>query len=158
MNWQEVCEHPSLHDLPFKIELNQRGAIVMSPVKFDHSAYQGEVIRLLNAMMHRGRTVVECAIHTRKGTKVADVAWLSAERFDQNRHRVECEVAPEICVEVVSSGNTNREIREKSKLYFEKGAEEVWVCQENGSIQFYTTTGQHEHSVFVPEFPSQIEI
>ena len=23
MNWQEVCEHPSLKDLPFKIELHE---------------------------------------------------------------------------------------------------------------------------------------
>lgn len=31
MNWQEVCEHPSLQDLPFKIELNQWGQVMMSP-------------------------------------------------------------------------------------------------------------------------------
>lgn len=24
MNWQEVCEHPSLKDLPFKIELEKK--------------------------------------------------------------------------------------------------------------------------------------
>jgi hypothetical protein len=24
MNWQEVCEHPSLKDLPFKIELHKK--------------------------------------------------------------------------------------------------------------------------------------
>ena len=29
MNWQEVCEHPSLQDLPFKIELNEKGEIIM---------------------------------------------------------------------------------------------------------------------------------
>lgn len=40
MNWQEVCEHPSLKNLPFKIELNEYGNIVMSPVKVYHSAFQ----------------------------------------------------------------------------------------------------------------------
>lgn len=158
MNWQEVCEHPSLHDLPFKIELNQQGAIVMSPVKFNHSAYQGEITRLLNILIQQGRTVVECAINTRKGTKVADVAWLSDERFTLNKGRIECDVAPEICVEVISSGNTKREIRGKSKLYFEKGAKEVWTCQEDGSIQFYAPDGTLIHSNLVSEFPTQIEI
>jgi len=38
MNWQEVCEHKSLQDLPFKIELNEYGKIIMSPVKVYHSA------------------------------------------------------------------------------------------------------------------------
>jgi len=38
MQWQEVCEHPSLQNLPFKIELNERGQVLMSPVKVYHSA------------------------------------------------------------------------------------------------------------------------
>ncbi len=31
MTWQEVIQHPSLQDLPFKIELNAQGVIEMSP-------------------------------------------------------------------------------------------------------------------------------
>jgi len=31
MNWQEVCEIPQLKNLPFKIELNEYGRIVMPP-------------------------------------------------------------------------------------------------------------------------------
>ncbi len=33
MNWQEVCEHPSLQNLPFKLELNEVGKVIMSPVR-----------------------------------------------------------------------------------------------------------------------------
>ena len=47
MEWQEVCEHPSLQNLPFKIELNEKGQILMSPVKVYHSAFQGKIARLL---------------------------------------------------------------------------------------------------------------
>ncbi|MDM8549434.1 hypothetical protein QUF72_05115 [Desulfobacterales bacterium HSG2] len=36
MNWQEVCEHSDLQNLPFKIELNERGQIIMSPAKAYH--------------------------------------------------------------------------------------------------------------------------
>jgi hypothetical protein len=28
MNWQEICEHPDLQNLPFKIELNANGQIL----------------------------------------------------------------------------------------------------------------------------------
>lgn len=33
MKWQEVCEDKALQDLPYKIELNRWGQIVMSPAK-----------------------------------------------------------------------------------------------------------------------------
>ena len=38
MNWQEVCADPHLRDLPYKIELNERGQILMTPVRLYHSA------------------------------------------------------------------------------------------------------------------------
>jgi Uma2 family endonuclease len=158
MNWQEVCEHPSLKDLPFKIELNEYGEIVMSPVKVNHSAYQGEIIHLLRLLMKGGKILAECAVKTRKGTKVADAAWASQGRFAQMKGQIESPIAPEICVEVVSSSNTQREIREKRKLYFESGAEEVWICTENGEISFYNAKGQLERSELAPDFLAHIEI
>ena len=96
MNWQEVCEHPSLQDLPFKIETNERGEIVMAPVKVYHSAYQGEIGFLLRSLRNDGKVLAECAISTAKGTKVADVAWASEERFQQIKDETECSIAPEI--------------------------------------------------------------
>jgi Uma2 family endonuclease len=158
MNWAEVCEHPSLKNLPFKIELNEYGNIIMSPVKFDHSAYQGEILRLLTMFVFTGRIVVESAIETRKGIKVADVAWLSQERFDQNRHQTACIIAPEICVEVISPGNNDAEIQEKRSLYFEHGAQEVWICEESGEVNFYDASGQLDCSRLVPDFPRHVEI
>ncbi len=158
MNWAEVCEHPSLKNLPFKIELNEQGNIVMSPVKFDHSAYQGEIIYLLRALSKQGRALAECAVTTSKGTKVADVAWVSPERFEQNKHKSECVIAPEICVEVMSPGNSDAEIQEKQTLYFEQGAEEVWICRESGDLYFYSQTGKVKHSQLVPDFPEHIDM
>ena len=38
MKWQEVLEDKSLQDLPYKIELNAWGQIVMSPAKVRHSS------------------------------------------------------------------------------------------------------------------------
>ena len=106
MNWQEVCEHPSLKDLPFKIELNEYGQVVMSPVKVYHSAFQGEIEHLLRCHLPNGKTLPECAIATEQGTKVADVAWISPERFKEVRDETECSIAPEICIEVISASNS----------------------------------------------------
>lgn len=90
MNWQEVCEHPSLQNLPFKIELNERGEVVMAPVKVVHSAYQGEIGFLLRSQRQGGKVLAGCAIHTVKGTKVADVAWASDARFATIKNETEC--------------------------------------------------------------------
>ena len=66
-------------------------------------------------------------------------------------------IAPEICVEVVSASNTGEEMEEKKSLYFARGAQEVWVC-ENGVMRFYRPDGPLEKSVLVPDFPKRIEI
>ncbi len=158
MNWQEVCEHPELRNLPFKIELNERGQIVMSPAKVYHSLYQAEITYLLRSMLKGGKTLTGCAVKTPKGTKVADAAWASSERLERIRHETECSVAPEICVEVISSDNTADEIKEKTALYFEMGSEEVWICKADGSLEFYCSDGKSECSARVPNFPKKIDI
>lgn len=157
MNWQEVCEHPSLQDLPFKIELNEWGEIVMSPTKVYHGFYQGEIGFLMRSMRRSGKIISECAIKTRKGTKVADVAWASDKRFKKIKHEFDCSIAPEVCVEVVSASNTQAHIREKRALYFDAGAQEVWFCSKTGAMSFYNAEGKLAHSLLFPKFPKKIE-
>jgi len=158
MNWQEVCEHPSLQDLPFKIETNERGEIVMAPVTVSHSAYQGGIGFLLGSLRQNGSVLAECAIYTAKGTKVADVAWASEERFQKIKDETECSIAPEVCVEVLSLSNTSDEMQEKRQLYFDRGAQEVWICQADGDIHFYTAAGRIEQSILFPGFPQHVTI
>ena len=155
MQWQEVCEHPSLQNLPFKIELDEKGQILMSPVKVYHSAFQGKISRLLP---ENGVVLPECAISTSKGTKVADIAWSSEQRFKLIEHETECSIAPEVCIEVLSSSNTNIEMEEKGQLYLAAGAVEFWVCNENGDVMFFNATGQLKKSNLVPSFPNKIKI
>lgn len=78
MTWEEVCAHPSLPDLPFMLELNEYGQIVMSPASDQHSLYQARPTRLLMQYLEGGETLTECAVETSKGTKVADVVWASS--------------------------------------------------------------------------------
>ena len=158
MNWQEVCEHPSLKDLPFKIELDELGKIIMSPVKLYHSALQIRIAVILERLLKNGIALSECAIKTSKGTKVADVAWVSSSIWAKIKAETEASIAPEICVEVISTGNTQKEMAEKRQLYFEAGAIEVWMCNENGVVSFFNAEQQLTRSVLVPEFPEKVAV
>ena len=157
MKWEEVCKNQQLQNLPFKIELNKWGQIVMSPVKIKHSFYQGRIQRLLESLLQTGEVMPECAIDTSDGVKVADVVWCSDERFDQIQDEVSASIAPEICIEVKSIGNTLEEMEFKKKLYFEAQAMEVWICNEQGDIIFYNEQNELTQSLLVPYFPTQIK-
>ncbi len=157
MQWQEVCENKQLQNLPFKIELNKWGQIVMSPAKPKHSAYQGIIITLLSELMETGLAFPECAIQTTDGVKVADVVWCSDRIADLILEETVASIAPEICVEVISASNTLEEMLEKKDLYFAAGAEEVWVCDSQGKMRFYNRQGELTRSLLVPEFPEQIQ-
>ena len=158
MNWQEVCEHPSLKDLPFKIELDEWGRIIMSPVKLYHSMLQSEIEFLLRSLLKGGKPLPECAIKTSKGTKVADVAWVSNSTWTKIKMEADASIAPEICIEVISSSNSKKEMLEKRTLYFEAGAKEVWLCDENGVMQFFNAEKELTRSLLVPDFPEKVDI
>lgn len=84
-----------------------------------------------------------------------DVAWASPER----RQPVIYVLSPEICVEVLSSYNDQEEMDEKSALYFEAGAREVWLCAEDGRMTFYGPDGLlPDGSLFCPAFPARVEV
>ena len=156
MKWQEVCENKYLQNLPFKIELNKWGQIVMSPAKPKHSILQGLISSLLNLMIEQGMAFPECAIETKDNVKVADVVWASDERLDIIEEENVASIAPEICIEVKSASNTIQEMVEKKDLYFAAKAEEVWLCDEQGKIKFYSQAGELKKSLLVPDFPNQI--
>lgn len=157
MTWQEVCAHPALRDLPFRIETNARGQIVMSPTSNWHSRLQARVGRLLDKHVEAGETFPECSIMTADGVKVADVAWVSDDFLKKHGEEFAFSVAPEICVEVRSPSNTDAEMEEKITLYLAKGAKEVWLCDLEGNVQFFSHEGAIERSRLAPEFPSQLD-
>lgn len=157
MQWKDVVTNPSLRNLPFKIETNEWGQIVMTPAKLMHGKYQSLIDGLLQDLMEQpGETVIECAIQTRKGTKVANIAWFSESRWEQVQDEYDSPIAPEICVEVISPSNSSDEIQEKKQLYIERGAVEVWTCNAKGKMQFYNLAGEMLSSALVPQFPKTI--
>lgn len=154
--WQEIASDPSLRTLPYKVETNSRGQIVLSPQTNRHSVQQKAVQDLLDEHAPEGISPPELAIATPEGVKVPDIAWMSDERWGQMQQTGDpSTLAPEICVEVLSSSNTEEEIREKRELYFEAGAEEVWVADEDGEVRFFGEE-EMERSEIAPEFPDQL--
>ena len=153
MNWEQVCASPHLQDLPFKIETNRYGQVVMSPATNWHGRYQSSISILMCELTGvRERIFTECVIDTSEGTKVADVAWGSLEFLAAHKHEASYSKAPEICVEVVFPSNSEVELAEKRRLYFEQGAQEVWICDDAGTMFFFAPAGQLSQSQLIPEF------
>ena len=139
MTWKEVCEDPNLQDLPYKIETNEWGQLILTRRTVLRGAYQARIGNFLSQSMQQqriGEGVLNAAVQTAKGVKVADVAWFSKDRWQLMKHRYAASVAPEICIEVFSPDTALEAILEKKLLYFDAGAQEVWMCNSSGGMSF----------------------
>ncbi len=155
--WEQLCADPRFNDLPYKVETDRYRRLLMSPAKAEHSYWQTEIARLLSLRLPDGKALVECAVATPDGIKVADVGWFTLGRFKTIRKQTACSVSPQIAVEVLSDSNTRREIEAKRALYFAAGAEEFWLCDVEGNLTFYTPAGPVDRSALCPGFPTALE-
>jgi Uma2 family endonuclease len=156
MEWVEVINNPLLQNLPFKIELNKFGKLLMSPASNSHGRYQGRIAGALAQKQPNGEVITECSIQTSDGVKVADVAWASPAFIETFGYATPYPKAPELCVEIVSPSNSKIEITEKVELYLAKGALEVWVVYENNRMEIFTHVGLNEASQFAPDIKANI--
>lgn len=156
--WARAQADPLFRDLPYKLETNRTGQLVLSPHKNTHSILQFKLGRLLDAHRPAGKVGVEFAVQTPEGVKVPDVVWMSEERWQMRGDDDPSPVMPEICVEVLSEGNTVAEMIEKRTLLLSLGAVEVWLCDEEGTLSFYGPDGPLEQSRLIPNVPRQISI
>ena len=139
MEWLDVIEDPLLKDLPFKIELNKFGKLLLSPASNNHGRIQSRIAaRLLNELPN-GEVITECSIQTSDGVKVADVAWLSELFVSEFGFVTPYPKAPEICIE----------IQEKIDLYLAKGAQEVWIAYSLDDVNIHTCVGIIDQSNFL---------
>jgi Uma2 family endonuclease len=154
--WAQLQADPELARLPYRIETDRLGRILMSPPPAPaHGKKQNRIGTLLEQLLPTGHVVTECPVSTADGVKAVDVAWLAPERGQETDAEVCLQRAPEICVEVLSPSNTAFEIREKVALYFEAGASEVWICEQDGTLRFHFSTPPQvrERSELCPNFP-----
>ena len=159
--WAELMANPKFARLEERLETDRFGNLILSPPpSAHHGSYQFRVGALLDRNMAHGRVITECPISTADGVKAADVAWASPARLNELGTQACFTQAPEICVEVLSPGNSAVEIQLKTALYFDAGAREVWHCSDTGEITFLRA-GESQplaKSQLCPSFPARIEL
>ena len=148
LRWAEVIRDPTLQDLPYKIELNARGKIEMSPASNRHALLQAHIAAEFARQLPNGRPLTECSVLTGIGVRVPDVAWASSQFLSANASSTPFPSAPEICVEITSPSNSEDEIQEKIRAYLAAGAVEVWIVGEDGSIEYHDQHAKQGHSSF----------
>ena len=161
--WQEVIADLHYATLDGHFETDRYGHVVhMPPPSFRHARLQRRIASALDDQMTRGETATECPISTADGVKAADVAWLSAAQLANAADAVCLPFAPAICVEVKSPANSWRELEDKRALYFEAGCEEVWFCDDDGTMRFFASQEsvaeavELDRSRLAPRFPGRI--
>jgi Uma2 family endonuclease len=119
-----------------------------------------ELALQLREALPAGRCIFSAPVQTTDGVKVADVGWFTMDRLRPIRRATVYPVAPEICVEVISDSNNREEMTGKMKLYFAAGAAEVWLCGEEGEMEFFTSTIPQAvaASLLCPDFPAKLDL
>ena len=148
MEWSQVLKDSSLQNLPYKIELNQFGKIEMSPASNRHGYLQSRMGIVFEQQLPNGIAITECSILTPMGVRVPDVAWASEAFLKKYGFETPYPAAPEICVEILSDSNSDKEMAEKIKHYCALGAQEVWLVYETGQIRYFGSEGERKNSQF----------
>lgn len=151
--WRELAGNPVVAAIPCKVELNEKGAIVVSPPTVRHALVQGFLVRELARQRPDGTTLPECPVETEIGIRVPDVVWSSREHMARHGGEKEFSVAPDLCVEVLSPTNTRIEIAEKTAAYLAAGAKEVWIVGDDGVAEIHTRAGRVAASTLGFELP-----
>ena len=109
--WSELLAAPELNRLEGRVETDCHGRIIMSLFfVLKHGSLQSEIAFQFRSFILRGWVLTECLVSTADGVKAVDVVWVSFERMQVLGDQTCFIVAPEICIEVLSSGNTDAEI------------------------------------------------
>ena len=146
--WQNLLADPLVVAIPFKVELNEKGAIEVTPANVRHATLQAFVTGALQRLLPHGVTLTECPVVTGTGVRVPDVAWASREFLARHGTPGSFPAAPELCVEVVSPSDSALEMRDKTAAYLAAGAHEVWLVAEDGTVEMFDSGGRIERSSF----------
>jgi Uma2 family endonuclease len=156
--WQELCDDPLLSRLPFQIELDKFGRIVMSPAaNWKHGRTQSRLAFWLRSRLGED-TATEVAIEHAEGTSEPDVLWAPPAFWNrQNPDRADLPESPPLVCEVLSPSNTEAEMAFKIANYLGAGAQEVWLIGPNETVRFFDNNGQIEHSNVAHCAPQEVK-
>jgi Uma2 family endonuclease len=141
--WNALAADP---ESPDRYELTEFGELVLSPRPTnDHQAIATEVAVQLTAQLGP-RAATEIAVYTDRGIRVPDVIWMPPARWAECKGQSPFSVVPDVCVEVLSPGNSREEILMKAGAYLRGGGREVIVVGLRGEREFFGPDGRREAS------------
>jgi hypothetical protein len=144
--WAEIGKDPLLARIPYKIELNERGSMEVSPATNRHAYLQAFIAAELRRSKPDGITFTQCPIETEMGVRVVDVAWGTTAFHEQCGTKMPLRNAPELCIEITSRMITRAQMLDKVTAYLAAGAHEVWLVGEDGSLEILSALGDQPSS------------
>lgn len=153
--WHELGADPGSPDY---YELNEYGELILSPRPTnDHQGVAMAVGVALNVQLGP-ESRIDISVMTDRGVRVPDVVWMRPERWAAMKRETPLSAAPDVCVEVLSTGNTRQEIRMKTGAYLRAGAREVIVVGLKGEVECYGPEGPRASSALgiTLELPSAL--
>jgi len=119
---------------PYYYELRHGELVQVTRPKAKHFRVQKRIEQLLErAVGDRGVVAMEFAFRAlpEHELRVADVAFVSKERWETMDLEDNLRGAPDLVIEVLSPSNTAAEIYDKEKLCLENGCREFWVADSD---------------------------
>jgi Uma2 family endonuclease len=132
-----------------KQELVRGEVVTMPPPSFIHGKVQGNIyytLETFNRVNSAGHMTVESGLVTERDLDTVrgpDVAFWSYARIPADQlPAVYPDVAADLVAEVVSPGNTRKQLAKKLREYFARGVRLVWVADpEDRTVTVYTKPG-----------------
>lgn len=139
--WRELAGDPGSPDF---FELNEHGELILSPSPSNkHELLAFRVAQALEQQLGPAAATA-ISVLTDHGVRRPDAVWMPPERWSASRYESPLPFAPDICVEVLSPGNTEAEVQMKIAAYLGSGAREVVVVGLKGEIRFFGPDGVRE--------------
>jgi hypothetical protein len=146
LRWHQMARDPFLAQIPYKLEMNERGSMEVSPAPRSAASLKSLLACELRRLKPAGVTLTQCAVETELGVRVPDVAWASAEFVLAYGLDTPLPCAPELCIEMWSPLNRRTQLLDKVTAYLAAGAREVWLVDEDGSLEILTAQGAQARS------------
>ena len=142
--WIELCNDPQSPDY---FELNQFGEIILSPRPTTRHQLLASAASYQLREQLGPEAAVEVSVVTDQGVRVPDAVWMPAARWDEAKLATPLPFVPDVCVEILSPGNTREEIAMKKGAYLRGGAREVITVDGKGQVEYFGPEGRREKSV-----------
>jgi Uma2 family endonuclease len=128
MTVEQFRELPEREDVIQELQWGQ--VVTLAPPKWGHTKLQHRLVELLRPKAkHKGMVASEVPFRAlpEYELRVADVAFVSQERWDAADDNDNLHGSPDLIIEVLSPSNTKTEMRERAVFFLSTGAEEFWV-------------------------------